>query len=204
MYSFRDVTPKRRENRDECELYTSYRKTLREDFLYRCGYCNDSDKFRIRSFTIDHFVPQNPKGFTHSIQPNYYYNLVYSCRYCNSSKTNKWPSLDSTIHNDGSIGFVEPTHSDYTNMYKRDGDGKIIPNDANNLLAKHIIDELNLWLPIHQLMWKLERIVKLELETKEKLEQIQDEDLKKGMQEIHYSILKELQNIQENIFAENK
>lgn len=203
MHSFRDGTPKRRKDREECQNYKSYLKTLREDFLQRCGYCNDLDKLRIRSFTIDHFVPQNPKDFTHTIRPNYYYNLVYSCRYCNSSKTNKWPSMDPTICNDGSVGFIDPTSDSYTQIYKRDADGKITPNASKSPLAVYIIDELKLWLPIHQLMWKLERIIKLELETKKKLDQIADPILKNDMKDIHYAILTEIHDIRQNIFTAN-
>src|SRR5688500_7845216 len=122
MYPFKDATPKRRIDREECVHYESYRKTLREDFLSRCGYCGDIDVLRIRSFTIDHFVPQKPKNFSHTILANNYYNLVYSCRYCNSAKTNKWPTNDPALPNDGKVGFVEPTLELYTGMYQRDLD----------------------------------------------------------------------------------
>ena len=72
MPVFRELTPNRRPDRKECKHYRSYRKTLREDFNNRCGYCDDSDRLRIRSFTIDHFVPQNPKDFRQMITTIWY------------------------------------------------------------------------------------------------------------------------------------
>lgn len=204
MYTFRQLTPKRRANRDECKNYNSYHKTLREDFNKRCGYCDDLDKLRIRSFTIDHFIPQNPNGFSHTVSSNYYYNLVYSCRYCNSSKTNKWPTKDPAKHNNGLEGFVEPTTEEYTKLFQRSVVGKIIPIDPGNDLANYIIEELKLWLPIHEKMWKLEKIKSLHIQIKDKLNNIADSDLKSQLERLHYLILKELLDIQESIFVENE
>ena len=155
MSSFRDHQPKRRPNRAECEKYTSYRKTLRADFQKRCGYCNDFDRMRI--FAIDHFLPQKPLGCTHTIAPNYYYNLVYACMHCNLAKSNKWPTNDPTLSNDGLVGFIDPELPAYADLFERNDFGEIIPRDGNEL-GKYIIQELKLWLPIHAKTWQFERL----------------------------------------------
>lgn len=204
MYLFREITPIRRLNRAECKHYSSYLKTLREDFKERCGYCDDSDKLRIRSYTIDHFVPQNPSDFNHTIKSNYYYNLVYACRYCNSAKKNKWPSKDPRVHNNGKEGFIDPIDEDYTNLYKRSNTGKITPSDDTNDLAKHIIDELKLWLPIHERMWKLEKINKLNDLVENKIDKVGDGELKTQLEQLHYELLKTWKKIQESVFVENE
>ena len=77
MHHFRQDTPKHRANRRVCKHYNSYKKTLRADFKKRCGYCTDLDTNRIRNYVIDHFIPQKPNGWTHTIQPNQYSNLIY-------------------------------------------------------------------------------------------------------------------------------
>ena len=203
MHIFRDIAPSRRANRKECKHYTSYRKTLRQDFNNRCGYCNSNDKLRIRSYTIDHFVPQNPKDFTHTIKPNYYYNLVYSCRYCNTYKSNKWPTRDANLSNNGNIGFIDPTEDEYSTLFVRDKVGQIIPSGTNNALAHYIRDELMLWLPIHKNMWKLEKLKMLNQQIREKLKLVTDNNLKDQLEKDHYQILLILDEIQDNIFVEN-
>jgi len=168
--------PKHQEDRNVCEKYSSYLGTLKSDFNKRCGYCNDIHSYRIRSFAIDHFVPRNPIDFTHTIQPNYYYNLVYSCNYCNSAKSNKFPTRNHEQHNDGNIGFVMPTDIAYDDLFYRDTDGTILSNN-NNPLANYIIKELNLDNPIHSLMWRLEKLVRLTDIVAQKVKATNDPEL---------------------------
>ncbi|HEX8348618.1 MAG TPA: HNH endonuclease [Hymenobacter sp.] len=165
MINFRNHLPMRRANRAECEHYSAYRDTLRVDFDRRCGYCNDYDKFRIRSFTLDHFLPRNPIGFSHCIKPNNYYNLVYACMHCNLAKSNKWPTNDANVPNDGNMGFVDPTLLEYSNLFERSAEGDIIPKQGNKLAA-FIIIELNLWLPFHAKMWRFEMLKSFENQLK--------------------------------------
>lgn len=204
MHLFRYDTPEHRPGRAICVHFTSYRSTLREDFKMRCGYCDDSDLLRIRSFAIDHFVPQNPIGFTHAIPPNDYYNLVYACNYCNTYKTNKWPTLNPAIPNDGIKGFIKPTEQEYSNRFKRSKEGRIIPVDDTDTVANYIKSELKLWLPIHERMWKLEKVKKLNRDIKVALSQMEDGDLKTELEYIHYEILLVLDNIQDSIFVANE
>lgn len=204
MYPFRNKTPKRREDAKEREKYESHRKDLREDFNERCGYCDDTDFFKIRSFAIDHFVPRNPKDFNHTIKPNFYYNLVYACNFCNGAKTNKWITKDALIHNDGKQGFIEPTSEEYTNLFKRDKDGTIVCNGINANLSEYIIKELKLWYPVHRITWKLERLNNLEKRVSKEIEKLEDLSLKTQLESTQNEVRGILIELFRNLFTENE
>jgi hypothetical protein len=155
---FRSATPVRRLGRSALIHYTSYRKTLKEDFNNRCGYCGSFDKIFRRSFAIDHFIPQNPTGFTHTLPANDYYNLVYACGYCNSAKTNKWPTNDPAKPNDGKKGFIDPVDPAYDLLFHRDQHGAIGVIKKTNHLSVYIHKELSLSNHIHSILWKLEKV----------------------------------------------
>jgi len=202
MKPFRENTPARDPDRKECVKYYSYKDTLRKDFNRRCGYCDDNDQFRIRSYTIDHFIPRNPKGFTHTIAPNCYQNLVWACSACNLAKSNKWPTSNPSIHNDGSVGFVDPVDENYSALFERSGDGRVLAKDQN-VLATNMINELKLWLPIHSVIWKLEKVLVLEKQVKNALEQLGDGDLKQELKSLHYEIMEMTLGTIREMFAEN-
>lgn len=153
---FRIITPKRRADRRICIDYKSYKKTLKEDFNSRCGYCNAFDKIKVRSFTIDHFVPQQPENFKCTIEPNKYDNLVYSCFFCNSAKTNKWPTNDESSHNNGNQGFIDPVDEKYAELFCRSSDGKIKTAVESNKLAEYIHRELKFDKIIHSITYTIE------------------------------------------------
>ncbi len=199
IYPFREKPfPLHQKDRAECKLYSSYLETLKVDFNKRCGYCNDIHSYKIRSFAIDHFVPRNPSDFTHPIPPNCYYNLVYSCNYCNSSKSNKFPTKNHEKHNDGNIGFIFPTNEAYNNLFYRDDDGTILSKN-NNPLGEYIIKELNLNNPIHSLMWRLEKLVKLTDIVTEKVRDTNNIDLIALQNELYSEYFK----ITRSIFSNN-
>ena len=204
MYPFRNKTPKRRENAANRKNYESHRKDLRADFNNRCGYCDDSDIFRIRSFTIDHFVPKSPKDFTHDIEPDFYYNLVYACSFCNGAKANKWITNDASVHNDGKQGFIEPTNDDYTNLFKRDKDGTINCNGINVNLSEYIIRELKLWYPVHRITWKIERLNHLEGRVALEIQALENSVRKTELEVMQNEIKNELTDLFRNLFAENE
>lgn len=194
MLSFRNETPKHRSNRRVCAHYKSYKKTLRSDFNMRCGYCNDLDTNRIRNFVIDHFVPQNPDGWTHTIPSNTYKNLIYACPFCNGAKSNKWPTNNEKLHNNGIQGFVKPTLKLYSNMFRRDNYGRIIVHKAHPI-GIYIYDELSFDFPIHSLNWRFEKILEQEkiieaLKVQDSVLGIQLNDLKILRLEIVDSIYK--------------
>lgn len=203
MNKFRDNTPVRRPGRKTITRWQWYRPNLREDFDCRCWYCNDSDLIRVRNYAIDHFVPRNPDKklpFSNPVPDNNYYNLVYSCSFCNLAKSNKWPTRDGSIHNNGTEWFIDPTDDEYTNLFKRNKGWKIECNDINPDLAKYIIRELKLWYPIHSLNWRFEKIIKLEEKVRKLLEKQKNEEL----QRIHYDILQAFRTLTTWIFKENE
>lgn len=169
MSSFRKTTPKHRKGRDECDYYSSYRGTLRVDFLKRCGYCDDPDILRNRSYVIDHFLPMKPDGWSHPVRSNKYTNLIYACSYCNGAKSNTWPTKDWKKSNDGTVGFVKPTLVKYEKMFRRLSDGTIEVNKGS-VLGTYIYNNLNLGQPIHSMNWLLERYINNQkiLEKKQK------------------------------------
>lgn len=192
MIPFRELTPKHRPKIKECKSYSSYRKKLRKDFNDRCGYCDDKS-IGFKRFVIDHFVPQNPADFTHEIKPNYYYNLIYSCPYCNSFKSNIWPTNNPDLHNDGNKGFVKPTEDGYTQLFFRDNSGKIIPNEIN--VAKYIYETIKLDFPIHFLNWKFEKLIIQEKELDDFLLITNDLKLKEDIQIIKNARLEVMDEI---------
>ncbi len=198
MYDFIETTPKHRSDPPVYAKYTQYKKILIEDFKKRCAYCNDLNKYRIRSFAIDHFIPQKPLNFKPKTPANQYDNLIYCCSYCNRAKWNKWPTDDETIENDGNIGFVKPTRDEYKDLFFRNANGRIIPIADNNL-AIHLKDELMLWLPVHSLMWRIEKLMSLNKKVKEKIEATGNQELIA----LHYTLKDEIIEIFENIFELN-
>jgi hypothetical protein len=165
MIVFREATPKHRAGRKACKKYSSYKKTLRIDFLKRCGYCDDLDELRIRDYVIDHFLPRNPEGWTHKVPDNKYKNLIYSCPFCNQAKKNKWPTGNWKKPNDGVRGFVKPTLIQYGKLFRRNTDGSISVFKGNPL-GKYIYDNLAFSQPIHALNWKFEKILRQENQLK--------------------------------------
>ncbi|GEM_PF-1228422 len=198
MKEFYSTTHHHRTTYPTYAKYGQYKKILREDFAKRCAYCCDLDKYKISYFAIDHYVPRNPDGCTSNIPDTQYDNLIYCCSYCNRAKWNKWPTLDINVENDGLVGFVKPTNPLYRTLFYRTIGGKILPI-KNNPVASYIWKELNLSLPIHALMWRIERLMILEQKISMKLKTTQSEEL----EQIHYKITKETTNIFRDIFDTN-
>ncbi|MBR9831204.1 HNH endonuclease [bacterium] len=198
MYTFIQETPKHRLNPPTYSRYSQYKDILIVDFKKRCAYCNDTNKYRIRSFAIDHFIPQKPLNFKPKIPANQYDNLIYCCSYCNRAKWNKWPTDDEAIENDGNKGFVKPTRDKYKDLFFRNMNGRIIPIENSNL-ARYIKDELMLWHPIHSLMWRIEKLMDLEDKVDLKLKEINNDELSA----IHSKITKEITDIFRQIFNSN-
>jgi uncharacterized protein (TIGR02646 family) len=195
MYKFRLKTPCHRSSYPSYANYSQYRSILKEDFNDRCAYCDDTEKYSKRSFAIDHFIPQTPKNFVPATKSNYYENLIYSCSYCNRAKWDKWPTDDENKPNNGTIGFVKPTSDDYDNLFFRNPQGRIIPVEGN-VLAIHIKNELFLWLPVHALMWRIEKLMDLEEKVDAKLK-LKDN---KELMEMHNQINKQIVDVFREIF----
>lgn len=171
----RNNHPKRRSEVAAYGNYRQYKPYLREDFLNRCGYCNDSDRLSggERGFQIDHFAPKSKfphLGATYS-------NLVYSCAYCNRAKWDHWPSASSEVHNDGLVGFVDPCADEFVSHLERDDQGCI---RAVTPLGEFMHRTLKLYLERHRLAWllsELEEQLRVALALRAKLSHGSDEDI---------------------------
>jgi len=118
----RDNLPQRRLNPTKNptgDKWSEHKPDLREDFHKHCGYCGSFDGFSHTWFEVDHFVPKSLFKKTGNIGLCQYDNLVYSCKFCNNVKLNKWPSNDETLPNLNNKGFVNPCNVDYdTHVYR--------------------------------------------------------------------------------------
>lgn len=143
MTSIHTTKPKRT-CKKKLELYTSYRKYIIPDFKESCGYCGDSDKF-YGHYHIDHFRPHSIEEFKEL--KTEYSNLVYSCPFCNLSKSDTWLEED---------GFIDPCDDSYDDHLRRMKDGKIEPKSPNGInMFKH----LKLYLVRHELIWIIEKLL---------------------------------------------
>lgn len=172
MSDFRKITPVRRTSVPAYSKYTQYKKLLRIDFHYRCGYCGDHDFFRMNFYEVDHFVP---KKYLKKISETDYSNLVYSCRSCNNFKRAKWPTKDESIHNNGKEGFIDPCNISYANQFTRMKDGSICPITK---LGEWMWSALNMANPVHRLTWSLEQLRILLKEIDKNVNDYSQEDLR--------------------------
>ncbi|MES2618111.1 MAG: HNH endonuclease [Bacteroidota bacterium] len=200
MHLFRQHTPKHTKNRRVCKHYRSYKLTLRSDFNKRCGYCNDFYHDHKKYFVIDHFIPQNPDGWLHSIPSNKYSNLIYACSYCNGAKSNKWPTMNPQKFNEGGKGFIKPTNNAYSKLFKRDTNGSIIVH-KDHPIGKYIYEELNFFMDYHAWNWKVERIFEQEEILRSKVKTIKDPNLEAELKELQIIRLKFIDLI--NDFRDN-
>ncbi|WDE05431.1 HNH endonuclease [Thalassomonas viridans] len=159
MLKVREIVPKRNFVEKKGH-YREYRPDLRKDFNGACGYCDDNDEFQDKStFHIDHFAPKS-KFPELELE---YENLVYSCRFCNVAKSNKWISNDAEISHNGVKGFIDPCDDNYDEHIYRDFKGAI---NAKSSIGAYLVKELNLGLIRHEYLWKARKLraQKLKLE----------------------------------------
>ncbi len=129
--------------------YRDYKLSLRADFNKRCGYCDDDDRFMggRRGYHIEHFAPiskfENLK--------TEYTNLIYSCPFCNISKSNDWPSDSADENVANNRGYIDPCEVEYSEHIGREETGKIV---AKTELGKYIHKKLKLNLMRHEMIWQ--------------------------------------------------
>lgn len=181
--SFRDFTPKRSLITKSVAEYSHHRDDLKKDFKNRCGYCNDIHVWRFASFEIDHFIPRKKdrKPFLTIKTETDYSNLVYACKSCNNSKSNKWPTNDQNTPNKNDEGFVDPCENDYNNHFIRLTNGRIKP--VTNL-GQWIYNALKFHKPQHEVIWNIEQLDGLIEESKQLLNSISDEALTKATKDL--------------------
>ena len=180
MNSIHRVKPQRTCTKIE-KNYKNYKEDLRGDFNQRCGYCDDWDYYYggKRIYHIDHFKPHSISKFLPL--KHEYSNLVYSCPFCNISKSNKWQDIN---------GFIDPCNKEYDNHIKRDNSGKIIYISSQ---GEYIWKNLKLYLRRHELLWILDKLEN----QKNKLDNIIDKLGENHLQEVE--ILREFRKIQKTI-----
>lgn len=150
-----DKIIKRRDNIAGLSHYSDARKMLEEDFQYLCGYCGKNGKTMHQKFHIDHFVPK-------SLDPNRekdYYNLVLACPKCNLLKSDKWPTKNKDIPNDGEKGFVDPASEQFDQHVERNEQGYVV---GITPLGKDMCSTLHLNVRRTDLYWKIDKLRNLQ------------------------------------------
>lgn len=180
---FRDFTPKRQNITRKVSDYKNHRSDLKNDFKERCGYCNDIYVWRFASFEIDHFIPRkkDKKTFLTIKSETDYSNLVYACKSCNNSKSNKWPTNDENLHNENDIGFIDPCDDNYNLQFDRLNNGQI---KAITSLGTWMFTELKLYKPQHEFIWNLEELDKIIEESEIILKSTTDETLTSDLKDL--------------------
>jgi len=169
---FRNHTPKRRNITTAVTSHGEHRGDLKVDYKDRCGYCDDSDTWRIAWFEIDHFVPQK---YLTTISNTDYSNLVYACRSCNNAKRAKWPSRDEKVHHRNNEGFIDPCDDTYNDQFIRHAGGRILPQTS---LGQWMYNALQLYKPQHEVIWNIEQLDMMISEIEEILDHTPTSHLK--------------------------
>lgn len=145
--------PKRSYSGEQWRSNPANKKRLILDFEHRCAYCDDHDRYigGSKMYHVEHFAPKEkfPElKFT-------YDNLLYSCPYCNLSKSNKWPSDSSLINVVNDKGFIDPCTNEYEKHLGRREDGTIYYKTP---VGQYMFNEMKLYLQRHQLLYNLDRV----------------------------------------------
>ena len=145
--------PKHKFSGEKWRTNTTNKKYLAIDFKGRCAYCDDLDFYYggQRNFHVEHFAPKEKFPALKYV----YENLLYSCPYCNSAKSDTWPSDNPMVNVVGDRGFVNPCKDEYDQHLERDSSGKIF---AKTQLGEYMIVNLKLLLHRHELFFKLEQV----------------------------------------------
>lgn len=195
---FREHTIKRTCTK-EYKDYHNYKQYLKSDFHGRCCYCNLLDTSITTPFEIDHFIPRDTFKEVWPECDTLYENLMYSCKKCNSAKSNyhKGDISKQVIVNEY---FYNPAAVDYGEIFYRNDSGGISSDDEK---GRDMISKLKLYRPIHNMAWICERLK----ETRDKLDA---QIMKVGKDTKQGKILLEAKNelndyyiICNNIFLEN-
>lgn len=152
-----DKIIRRRTGVTQLDDYREAKPFLKEDFGEMCGYCGKNGDIMKERFHIDHFVPK-------SLAPEKekdYYNLVLACPKCNLTKSNKWPTKNKDVANNGSVGFVDPATSEYDEHLIRDEQGFI---RGITPLGENICKSLNFDVRRTDLYWKIQQLYKVQSE----------------------------------------
>jgi hypothetical protein len=155
--------PQRRVNVRSFKDYQIYKSYLREDFNYRCGYCDihENDWGYYWHFHVDHHRPKSWPEFKHL--ETVYSNLLYACDQCNNMKLASWPSDDPIT--DG-VGWLDPCEYDLAEhfYYQLSGD------DVELICLTRVGEWMAKSLAMDQVIRKLFRRKSLEVAAREQRE----------------------------------
>lgn len=163
----RDVVPKRSYKGEKYKSNSKNKKLLIKDFQNRCAYCNDSDSYTggYRNYHVEHFAPKEKFPYLEFV----YDNLLYSCPYCNISKSNKWAGETAEENIKGNKGFIDPCNEEYYKHLKRNSDGEIV---GVTELGKYMYKELKLYLLRHKILFNIDKAYTKANEIDKKIEQL--------------------------------
>lgn len=169
MQQIKKEIPIRSYSGDKWITNKTNKKYLAIDFKNRCAYCDDWDKYNggYRDYHVEHFAPKEKFPMLKYT----YDNLLYACPFCNLSKTDTWPSDDSSKNVVGDRGFLDPCDKDYyENLYRKD-DGSIWYKTE---LGKYIFNELNLGLKRHKILYRQTELNELIEKLQNKIERTKE------------------------------
>jgi HNH endonuclease len=143
--------------------YQTYKDWLRDEFHFRCVYCQHREKWdRLgwRIFHVDHIIPQS----VDKSKTLLYDNLVYSCGSCNGFK------LDKVL--------PDPCRVAYGEYYRFDPDGTVTPlSDVGELYIEvlglaepHLVDYRK---KVFKMFGELEELI-AELGAAEVMEELEE------------------------------
>lgn len=170
-----DKIIKRRENVNGLKHYQDARENLQTDFFDMCGYCGKNCKVMYEKFHVDHFVPKS----LDDTRKNDYYNLVFACAKCNLSKSDKWPTNDVALPNDGKKGFVDPASEEYDQHMERNSCGYVV---GKTELGRNMCKELHLDIRRTDIFWKMGKL----MEQQERLEELFNEGILEEEEKDYY------------------
>lgn len=152
---------------------TTNKKYLAIDFKHRCAYCDDLDNIYngSQTYAVERFAPK--RKFPHLRYT--YDNLLYACSYCNTAKSDDWPSDSPSKNVVGECGYIDPCKKEYYNHLDRDDQtGRIY---SKTELGKYMYEHLNLYLKRHSIIFLVEKLRNKRKELKESV----DVDIQKGI-----------------------
>lgn len=153
MEALKQKTPTRSYIGEHWKTNSSNKKRLVMDFEKKCAYCDDHHHYSggYVSYHVEHFAPKDKFKHLEFV----YDNLLYSCPYCNGSKSNKWVGKNEFENIIGDKGFIDPCSDEYNKHLCRNIDGSI---GYITEIGKYMHKELKLYLKRHQLVHNLERV----------------------------------------------
>lgn len=139
--------------------YGAYRRCLRWEFGFTCAACllHEADVVELSTgakgtglFTIEHYVAQKPDG---AALVDEYSNLLYLCRWCNTSRGNK-------PHRAEGVRLLSITEDRWSEVFRIDAE-KLVVLDEQDKNAAYTVDCYGLD-DERKRQFKLQRRIRLE------------------------------------------